>query len=153
MKEKSISHDLRPSDPYSAYNFLVEIDGDGFVVGGFSEVSGITVETEVETIREGGANNIEYKFPKSTKYSDITLKHGITDSDVLWNWYRDVMNGKVRRKNITIFLLGQLGNESLKWGFFDAYPIKWEGPVFNALNGTIAIETLVITHHGFGRIK
>lgn len=153
MKEKYIFHDLRPSDPYSAYNFLVEIDGDGLVVGGFSEVSGITVETEVETIREGGANNAEYKFPKGTKYSDLTLKHGITDSDILWNWYKDVTNGKIRRRSITVFLLDQLGDESLQWGFSDAYPIKWEGPAFNASSSTIAIESLVLAHHGFKRIK
>lgn len=153
MTEKSIYHELRPSDPYCAYNFLVEIDGDGFIVGGFSEVSGIKVETEIETIREGGANNIEYKFPKGTKYSDLTLKHGITDSDTLWNWYRDVTNGIVRRRSITIFLLDQFDNANLQWGFSDAYPIKWEGPAFNASSNTIAIETLVLVYHGFNRIK
>jgi phage tail-like protein len=148
-----ISQNQRSTDPYSAYNFLVEIDGDGFIVGGFSEVSGLSIETEVETFREGGANNAEYKFPKGTKYSDLTLKHGITDSDILWNWYSDVTNGKIRRRSITIFLLDRLGNENLQWGFSDAYPIKWEGPAFNSSSNAIAIETLVLAHHGLRRIK
>lgn len=153
MQDKSILQNSRPYDPYFAYNFLVEIDGDGFIAGGFSEVSGMSIETEIETIREGGANDIEYKLPKGTKYSNLTLKHGITDSDTLWNWYTDVTNGKVRRKNITIFLLDRLGKERLQWGLFDAYPVKWEGPAFNALSSTIAIETLVLVYHGLKKIR
>ena len=33
-------------NPYTAFNFLVEIQG--LVVGGFSEVSGLQAETETE---------------------------------------------------------------------------------------------------------
>ncbi|MCD4809203.1 MAG: phage tail protein, partial [Methanosarcinales archaeon] len=60
------------SDPYSAYRFKVEIEG--IIAAGFTDVSGLTIETEVETIKEGGVNNYEYKLPKFTKYSNITLK-------------------------------------------------------------------------------
>jgi phage tail-like protein len=39
------------TDPYSAFNFLVEIDG--VTVAGFSEVSGLTTETDVIEYRTG----------------------------------------------------------------------------------------------------
>ena len=138
------------SDPYTVYNFLIEIDG--IIAGGFTEVSGISIETEVETVTEGGANDIVYKLPKGTKYTDITLKHGLTDSDVLWKWYQDVINGKIVRKNGTIYLRNQSGVIVGAWGFAEAYPFKWDGPAFNASNNTVATETIVLTHHGLTRI-
>ena len=39
-------------DPYQGYNFLIEIEG--ILAGGFSECSGLTVETEFFEFREGG---------------------------------------------------------------------------------------------------
>jgi len=41
-------------DPYAGFNFLVEIDG--LLVGGFTEVTGLQVETESHDYREGGLN-------------------------------------------------------------------------------------------------
>lgn len=138
------------SDPYSSYNFLVEIGG--IISGGFTEVSGLKIETEVESVTEGGANDIVYKIPKGTKYTDITLKHGLSDSVILWNWYKKVKNGKIERKNGTIILLDQKGNEKLRWEFIAAYPISWEVSSFNALTNTVAIEILVLAHQGINKI-
>lgn len=137
-------------DPYAAYNFLIEIEG--IITGGFSEVTGLDIETEVEYIKEGGANDIEYKLPKGTKYSNITLKRGITDFDLIWRWYDDVISGKIKRKDGLIFLCNQTGSPLVTWGFVDAYPIKLDGPSLNATTNTIATETLTLAHHGLKRI-
>ncbi|TFH46157.1 MAG: phage tail protein [ANME-2 cluster archaeon] len=137
-------------DPYGAYNFIIEIEG--IIAGGFSEVSGLNIETEVELIREGGANDIEYKLPKGTKYSNITLKRGITDFDLIWRWYDDVINGKIKRKDGLIFLCDQGGLPLVIWGFADAYPIKLDGPSLNATTNTIATQTLTLAHHGLKRV-
>jgi phage tail-like protein len=148
-KSNSLSGKKRV-DPYSAYSFIVEIEG--LTVAGFTEVSGLDIETEVEIIREGGANGIEYKLPKGTKYSNITLKRGITDSDLIWQWYDDAVNGKVKRKDGLIFLCDQDGSPLVTWSFVGAYPIKLNGPSLNAITGTIATETLTLAHHGLKRI-
>ena len=132
-------------DPYRAFNYIVEIDG--IISGGFSEVSGMRIETEVYSIKEGGMNSFEYKLPKSSKFSDITLKRGITDWD-LYNWYLDVIYGNIKRKNGSIILRDTGQDEKLTWYFFEAYPIKWEGSTFSASGSSIATETLVLTHHG-----
>lgn len=137
-------------DPYSGYNFLVEIEG--IIAGGFTEVSGLTIETEVEPVKEGGANDIVYQLPKSTKYTNITLKHGLTDSDNLWRWYQDVIRGKIVRKSGVIILSDRSGQTGKQWGFVEAYPIKWEVSNFNATSNTIVTETLVLTHHGINKI-
>lgn len=130
------------SDPYSAYRFKVEIEG--IIAAGFTEVSGLSIETEVETIQEGGVNNFQYKLPKFTKYSNITLKRGLMDWE-LWGWYQTVISGNFKRKSGTIYLFDHSGNEIQgQCQFFEAYPIKWEGPTFNAKNSTVASETLTL---------
>src|SRR3972149_8630601 len=97
----------RKEDPFGAFNFRVQIDG--IFVGGFSEVSGLQIETEVYSFREGGMNDFEYKLPKFTKFSDITFKRGITDWE-LYNWYLEVISGTISRKNGSIILY-EKGNE------------------------------------------
>lgn len=132
-------------DPYSAFNFLVEIEG--IIEGGFTEVSGLSIQTEYDSVREGGVNDFEHKLPKGTKYSDITLKRGLTDWK-LYDWYRDVIGGRIERKSGTIYLRDNSGNQVMEWYFLEAYPVKWEGPSFNASSNAVASETLVLAHHG-----
>jgi phage tail-like protein len=133
------------SDPYRGFRFKLELGG--IISGGFSEVSGLSVETEVETRKEGGENNFEYKLPKATKYSNLTLKRGISD-DNLWAWYKDVIYGKVERQDISVCLLDEGGTEVMRWNFEKAFPVKWNGPSLNASSNSVAVESLVLVHHG-----
>lgn len=135
-------------DPYMAYNFVVEIEG--IRVAEFSEVSGLSVETQVEKKTFGGENHREYTFLTQTKYSDITLKHGLMDDLYLWKWYQKVAEGKCAgvRRNASIYLMDDCGNPLMWWDVLDACPIKWEGPTLNATSSAVAVETLVLTHNG-----
>jgi phage tail-like protein len=133
-------------DPYLSFRFLVEIQG--LIVGGFSEVSGLQAETETEEIREGGVNDYVHKLPKITKYPNITLKRGITDSDALWNWHQDVVNGIIKRKSGFIILLDCEGNEKWRWSFERAYPVQWTGPELRADSNTVAVESIELAHNG-----
>lgn len=132
-------------DPYSSFRFLIEVEG--IIAGGFTDVSGLSIQTEVDSIREGGVNDFEYKLPRGTKYTDITLKRGLIDWE-LYNWYKDVINGKINRKSGAIYLLDHQGNQVMDWYFFEAYPVKWDVSSFNATSNTVASETVVLTHHG-----
>lgn len=134
------------ADPITAFKFLIELDG--LVVGGFSEVTGISAETETEDYREGGVNEYIHKLPKITKYPNITLKKGLTDSDLLWKWYKDTVAGKIKRKNGSIILLDYAGNEKWRWNFSQAYPVKWNGPDLKADTGAVAVEILELAHNG-----
>lgn len=133
-------------DPYLAYNFIVEIDS--IMVAGFSEVSGLSVETQFERKNFGGENDRDYLFFTYTKHSDITLKHGIGDRDYLWRWYQDVIYGRIKRFNGSICLLDQNGNKKVWWDIIEACPIKWEGPSLNASSSSIAFESIVLNHNG-----
>ena len=133
-------------DPYLSFNFLVEIQS--LIVGGFSEVLGLQAETKFEEIREGGVNDHVHKLPKITEYPNITLKRGITDSDVLWKWHQDVIEGKIDRKNVFVVLLDAEGNEKWRWHLIEAYPVKWTGPDLKADGNAIAFEAVELAHNG-----
>lgn len=136
----------RKVDPYLSFSFKVEIDS--IIVAGFSDVSGLQVEIETEDYREGGINDYVRKMPKVTKYPILVLKRGITDCDELWKWHRKAVEGIIERKTGSIILCDYNGNEKWRWGFKDAFPVKWTGPDFKSDGSAVAIESLEITHHG-----
>ena len=131
-------------DPYRIFSFLVEIDG--ITQAGFSDCSGFGASTDPIEYREGGETKTVRKLPGLTKYTNITLKWGLTDSKELYNWYRDVVNGKIERKSGSIILLDLEGNEKVRWNFFEAWPTKWDGPDFTAKGNDVSIETLELAH-------
>jgi len=139
----------REEYPYLSFRFLVEIQG--LIVGGFSEVAGLQAETEVETIEEGVINDYVHAFPKRTKYPNLILRRGVTDSDTLWKWYQEIVKGKISRKSIFIMLLDSEGDEIWKLHLVEAYPVKWIGPDLKADSTTVAIESLELVHNGIKR--
>ena len=136
-------------DPYRNFNFLVEIDG--ISQGRFAECSGFGASNDPIEYREGGDNRTVRKLPGMTKYPNIVLKWGLTDSDELYKWWKSIMNGKVDRRNGSIILLDTEGNEKVRWNFFNAWPTKWDGPDFNAKGNDVAIETLELANEGTER--
>lgn len=134
-------------DPYATFNFVVEIDN--LEVGGFSEVSGLQVEIQTHDYREGGVNDFVHKLPGPAHYpSNLVLKRGLIDAQTLWQWQRDVIQGRIERKNGAIVLLDNQREERWRWNFVNAYPVKWTGPTLNASGNNVAIETLELTHGG-----
>jgi phage tail-like protein len=139
----------REKDPYLSFRFVVEIDG--IIVGGFSEVLGLQVEIDTEEYQEGGVNDHVHHLLKAAKYPRLVLKRGITNSDVLWKWQKQIVDGaitKETRKTINIVLLDTEKNERWGWRCIDAYPVKWAGPDLNATGNNIAIESLELVHAG-----
>lgn len=138
-------------NPVGAYNFKLEIDG--IQVAGFSEISGLNAETEVEAVKEGGLNDSVHFLVKGTKYGNIIMKKGILSSEALYAWYCDTIRGTIIRKNVSIHLYDnsyQNSNETpvRTWNFKNAFPIKWDGPVFNASTSAIAMESITMVHEG-----
>lgn len=137
-------------DPFGGFNFAVEIEG--LVAGGFSEVSGLQVEIEVHEYREGGMNQFIHKRAGPAKYpSNLVLKKGMTDVRTLWNWYWDVVHGKVQRRNLSVLLMDRAGQEKRRWNFEQAYPVKWSGPDLKANSSELAVESLELVHRGLSK--
>lgn len=131
------------TDPYRNFRFLVEIDG--IQQGGFTECSGFGSDVEVVEYREGGETATVRKLPGKTSYPDITLKWGITDSRELYDWHRTAVNGQIERKNGSIILQDDVGQEAVRWNFFQGWPSKWDGADLNATGNEVAIDTLTIS--------
>ncbi len=144
------------TDPLAGYHFFLELNGAG-VTGAFREASGLGSESQVIEYRsadKAGETRV-HKVPGSTKWTDITLKRGMTDSMDLWRWRKKVEDGHVEqaRTNGSIVLYNQANGEVARWNFKDAWPTKITGPSLNATNNEVAVEELVIAHEGIERTK
>lgn len=130
-------------DPYKNFRFRVEIDG--IQPASFAECAGLGSEIEVVEYREGSDPSAVRKLPGTVTYPDIVLRWGVTDSRELYNWHLGIINGNLQRKNGSVVLLDDSGQERIRWNFFQAWPSKWVGPTLNARSDDVAIETLVLT--------
>jgi phage tail-like protein len=135
-------------DPFRTFSFRVELAG--LTVAAFTEVSGLESEAEVIEYREGGDGRVR-KLPGLRKYANIVLKRGLTQDVELWNWHKDVLEGNESRRNGSVILLDEHGQEAVRWNFWNAWPCRWEGPNLNARSNDVAIETLELAHEGLER--
>ena len=139
-------------DPYRNYSFLVEIDS--ITQAGFAECTGASSSTDPIEYREGNEKPLTVrKLPGLTKYTNITLKWGITDSRELFDWYTDITKGKIERKNGSIVLMDTDGiTEKIRWNFTDGWPCKFDAPDLNAKGTDVAIQTMEICHEGITQV-
>jgi len=142
----------RTADPLRGFKFRVQIDG--ITRAGFREVWGLDAGTDAVEYREGD-EIVTRKLAGLQKFSNVTLKRGITDDQDIWKWRTMVMDGKIKdaRKNGQIILLDDEGKEAAEWTFTNGWPTKWTGPTFNATANEVAIDTLEIAHEGLKRVK
>jgi phage tail-like protein len=130
-------------DPFRNFRFRLEIKG--ITQAGFSECSGFGSNIEVIEYREGGEAATVRKLPGKVSYPDITLKWGITDSRELYDWHLSAVNGEIDRRDGSVVLLDDIGEEAARWNFFSAWPSKYDGPDFNAKGNDVAIDSLTVS--------
>lgn len=141
------------ADPYSNFNFMVEIGG--IIRAAFHEVSGLDSTIDVIEHREGGDNITPRKYPGMVKFSNLQLRWGITDDVELYKWHRQWATGDpaAKRQDGSIVLLDRQGKEKVRWNFSNGWPAKWTGPSLTAEGNDIAIESLEIAHEGLERVS
>jgi phage tail-like protein len=130
-------------DPYGAFNFLLEIDGE--TVAGFTECSGVSSEAEAPAYRQGNEPTWSQKLPGLIKHY-TTLKRGIAGDLSLWNWRESIVDGLLYRKAVTIVLLDRARNSVMRISLQHAWPCRWEGPWLKAKSDQVAIEVLALAH-------
>jgi len=147
-------------DPAPSYLFYVELSG--VIAALFTECSGLSVSREIEEVVEGGVNNYAHKLPGRVRFSNITLKRGVSLSRGLWDWFREGRyDFHVKRINLSIIQGAPgynvaakvgLGSELGKvkhWDIENAFPVRWEmSSLSTASTREVAIESLEIAHHG-----
>jgi phage tail-like protein len=137
-------------DPYAGFAFRVEVDG--MFRGAFTDVGGIDTTIEVTEYTEGGDRHSR-KLPGKVKYSNITLKYGLTDDRFLYDWMLEAARGNVVRKSGSIVILDLQGNERVRWNFKEAWPTTWKGPTLAAKSNEYAIEEINLAHEGIERVS
>ena len=136
--------------PYGAFNYLVNFDGDE-LLGGFAEVSGIGTEITVAEYRNGNdKENHVRKLGGVHKVNDVTLKRGILDSKLLFDWIAQARTkGPAAQKSVTITLLDESQAPVQAWVLRGVIPMKYTGPTLAGKGGgDVAMEEIVLSAEG-----
>jgi phage tail-like protein len=134
---------------YPIPKFHFSVDWGGTRIG-FTEVSGLDVETEVIEYREG--NSPEYhkvKMPGMQKYGNITMKRGLMKGDnEYFDWWNTVALNTIERRDLTITLLNETHEPVVTWQVKNAWPVKVQGTDLKADGNEVAIESIEVAHEG-----
>lgn len=133
--------------PMPKFHFLVEWGGVNL---GFTEVTGLDVETEVIEYRHGASPEYsKIKMPGMQKFSNITLKRGTFKGDnQYYEWWNTVKMNTIERRDVTIKLLDEQHLPVVTWVVKNAWPIKVQSTDLKADGNEVAIESIEIVHEG-----
>jgi hypothetical protein len=77
------------------------------------------------------------------RFETVVLRRALSQSTELYDWRRRVVDGAEDRRDVTIQQLEEpAGAIANSWRLVDAWPCRWSGPAFNALESEIAFEEL-----------
>ena len=131
--------EAQADDGIPEYRFEVEIEG--MSAGMFEGIDGLTTEIEIIEFQDNQDPLIR-KRPGRTKYSNITLKKGYILQTPLRQWWEETVNGNLQRKNGTIKILDQAGQQVDQYNFFDAWPCKWKGFSLDGKGSDVNVEEI-----------
>jgi phage tail-like protein len=142
------------TDPYLGYRFRVEIDN--IRIAAFSEATTPDSSSDVIEYREGTDAGRMRKVSGLTKYGNITLKRGLTETLDLYNWRKIIEDHGTGfpggRRSISLVLVDEGNQEKARWNIFEAWPVKYDATDFNAKSSEVLLETLELAHEGFTRV-
>lgn len=127
--------------------FALEIDG--LTVGWFTGASGMSVEYDVTTFKEGnGATIIERKRPGKPKYSEVVLKRGFTADKALYEWFDSVVQASeaTQYKTGSIVIYDRTQQEVARFNLEQCWPSKLSVSDLSASSDDVMIEELTIQH-------
>ncbi len=133
----------REFDATPAFKFAVSLEG--VEVGFFTECQGLTNEREVIEHKEGGTNDFVHLLPGRATPARFTLKRGTDPELKLLDWFNQgLINGKVKRINMSIIVYARDGTPVQSWDIADAWLIKYVGPTLRADDTIPAAEEIEI---------
>lgn len=140
------------TDPYRNFRFRVEIDG--IQTASFADATIPGSNTASIDYREGTDPSHVRKLSTMNSYGNLTLKRGVTSSMELYNWHKAVMQSGAAgaRKNISLILMDEFGNDKARWDIVEAWPIKYEAAGFSAKGNDVLVETIEIVNEGITRV-
>jgi len=137
------------AETYPLVKFHFTVDWAGTNIG-FTEVSGLDVETELIEYRHGASPEYsKIKMPGMQKFSNITLKRGTFANDnEFYQWWNTVKLNTIERRDITIKLLNEEHEPVIVWKVKNAFPVKVQSTDLKGDGNEVAIESLEVAHEG-----
>jgi phage tail-like protein len=129
------------SEPFSTFNFLVEIQVPGtpepLCGAAFAECSGLEIALDV---RAAGDQRL---LAGAASYGRVTLRRGMTPTFDLWDWSAAVLRDRTLRADARVVMLaGDGATERARFRLRRCLPTRLRAPALNALEGAVAIEEL-----------
>ena len=116
----------------------------------FQEVSGLTVNMEMEPLKEGGENRFVHQLPVRTSYNELVLKRGKFMGSGILHWCKNALeNFEFKPTNIMISLLNDDHLPLYNWYVINAIPKRLEISGFNAERSEVVIETMALNYQYF----
>lgn len=119
--------DKRNPDPFSQFNFIVELDGE--IVGGFQDISGLN------------ADNDDRNTPST---ATIVLKNGVMLADQCRAWRTAIKKKQSEQRRVAI----TSRTKNFEAHIQRAWPKKIKGPSLDARSNDIAVETVELKGEG-----
>ncbi len=125
-------------------------DGEDVADIDFQTVSGLDVQVNTESIREGGENRFERALPNRTQYSNLILKRGLLKGSKVIDWCLDsFQNLQFEPIDMVVSLLNAQHEPLITWNIVQAWPLKWSVSEFNAEQSALVIETIELKYQYF----
>ena len=143
------------ADYYPPWGFYYKVE---FMLGGpapandarFQTVSGLSVEYDYESFKEGGENRFEHKLPVRTRYADMVLKRGMLTGSKVIDWFMTAFRDRqFSPSDLNVILMNEKGDPLRTWKVAHAVPKKWSVSDFNANESSVVIETMELTYRYF----
>jgi phage tail-like protein len=142
-------------DPLRKFRFRLEIDG--LEQAAFSEVTIGELTSDPIEYREGDEIPTVRKLSGLTKYANVTLKWGITDSLELAEWHQLIVGGATLlediRKTVVIRVQNEANEDKAAFEVTRAWPCKYDPTDLNGAGNEVAIDTLELCNEGIRRIQ
>lgn len=149
-KNGTVTHEL---NYVTSNRFYVEIENQ--ITASFTECDGLGIQVKKETFFEGGVNDQQRILLGQAEFSDVTLRRGISDDPVFWDWIKPLFEQRnanqgiqQHRRNINILVFNQAGETMQCWTLIGSVPIGWKAPSLQADATTVAIEELTLAYEG-----
>lgn len=120
----------------------------GGLSGRFMSVSGLNMEMEYETYREGGSNYTNF-FLKSPKPQVLVLEQGVlADGAKIAIIMKACVSGILVPLGGTVTLKDTFGESQRSWMIQDAYLQKYIGPELNSNQPAVAVHRIELLYNG-----
>lgn len=134
----------------NAYRFRVHVsgidDGDFY----FTKCNALSVSTDDHESRHDGPRQI----PAGVTVDPVSLSYGVTGSRTLWDWLMRAADGKIDRRNVTIFVLDVDGpTPNAGWELTNAWPQSWQGFQLDDSSSQVAIDKLTFVYDALRRVR